>query len=471
MTLTPVSALPPAGWTSPRLSCDATGSPMKQAPGSSSHYAGSTKALAFSSSALLKPIQMVMDPINNNKLVELVLTDFVGFVAPRTYIDASQRGVDAGREVFLREMMGTITNTYLCGWLMLPMLSLLDNRKVNNKAVSMRAWIDTSTLDRFSKTTNRVLNQAKDVKDIQRLFLDNILSSMHSTDAIHQLPQFKRFFPSKGQLNPKIKEQIIDELMGRRGLLSTLQAHPNIDREVGNFLRSAASNRAVLEQSRRQVIEDFLAERGLNQPYELTPRGYRRMREVISETQSKLAKTQWQSARDILTKAIRSSEKPFLTYLTDLAIQEGGLSENVVLHKASGFPDMKIGVRSVSDVFTKLKYFVEEYLNPAMTSNGQMFEGPLTPALRARIRKGLFHSEGKTWWQRLVVPSAKDGLVPYTIKLKRPMLLVPLGITIAIASTFVLVNNWITRRKYKGQDFFPGEGLPDELKLTSKEAS
>src|SRR4051794_28550058 len=55
--------------------------------------------------------------IDSNRMAELVMSDGLGMVVPRTAVSLTMRGPDDGRETIIREAAGLLCVTLLCGWL------------------------------------------------------------------------------------------------------------------------------------------------------------------------------------------------------------------------------------------------------------------------------------------------------------------------------------------------------------------
>lgn len=181
---------------------------------SRSIYSGvSHKGAAFGNAGFfIKPIQMVMDPINNSRLFELFVSDFLGMTFPRTVIETKKRGADMGRETLFREIVGGLTPVYVCGWLGSLLAFGLEKQFYNPKQMSFRAWIDSNLLNHFAGITQEVLAKANTVKDLKEGIVKTIVSQIQSTDGIHELPQFKEYFPEKGWLPEKVKERLVQKL-------------------------------------------------------------------------------------------------------------------------------------------------------------------------------------------------------------------------------------------------------------------
>ena len=176
-------------------------------------YGSPRKDAAFgNASFFMKPIQMVMAPINNSRLFELFVSDFLGMTFPRTVIETKKRGADMGRETLLREIVGGLTPVYVCGWLGSLLAFGLEKQAYNPKKMSFRAWIDSNLLNHFASVTQEVLAKAKTVKELKEGIVKTIVSQIQSTDGIHELPQFKEYFPERGWLPEKVQEQLIQKL-------------------------------------------------------------------------------------------------------------------------------------------------------------------------------------------------------------------------------------------------------------------
>lgn len=415
----------------------------------------------------IQPIQMIMNPINNSRLVELCATDVLGFVVPRSLIDGYQRGVDAGREMFLREIMGTLTNVYLCGWVAWGMTTMMEHSKsLNPKGMGLNAWVDMGLLNHFAKETTKAMATAKTPQDLKRIFLNNILKQLKSSDGVPELAQYKKYYPAAGFLNKPVRNELVEKLMSGK----QLGVVKNLDTEVAEYLSQTGLNENTVNKLREATTRSFLSERKVEGLYQLSRRQKARLEEEIIEKQAQILSQQTRQYREMLARVTRQSEQPFIEHLTNLAIDKGGVSNEVIFAnkivkdgKVVGFKNLGIGQRSVDDVFRKMKYFLREYLNPALTLNGNEIKGPMTEGLKNHLNSRLFTQAGENWFQRKWVPLAQDGLLPYIAKLKRSILIVPLAVTLFVGCTFAYINNWITQQKYNGRKFFPGEGVPRDV--------
>lgn len=431
-----------------------TSSPIQSVtPQGKTHTAG----FGFSPMPIL---QGIMNPINSNKLVELAVSDVMGMVVPRTVIDGSKRGVDSAREVFLREIMGTLLNVYVCGWVALAQLKLMDGPKFNPKAMSLTAWIDSGLLNHFAKVTNELLPKVKDAKALQQAFIEKILGQLKSTDGVWKVPEYRGLFPSEGRILPEVKKLIVDTLSGTTQL--PLGQLGNVDAEVRYFMNKADYHKAAIARLHQEETEKFLGSRGLDRLNQLSKRQEQRLVQILSTKEKELIAKQSLATRRLMTKGIRESEKPLIEYLTNAAVSSGGLSEKVIL--TNGKKNLaSLGQRSVEEILKKMNYYLQEFLRPALTQNGKPIEQAFTPNLISRVRYNLFHNAGGNFLQKTFMPSKADGLITYVYKMRRSMVSVPMVTTFLFAYGFSYFNNWITQKKYKGAVFFPGEGIPKEL--------
>lgn len=174
---------------------------------------GNAKQPSFSSSSmLLQGIRGLMDPINNSRLLELFISDFLGMTLPRTTIETKIRGPESGRETLFRELVGGLTPVYVCGWAGALVILGLEKMPFNPKKMSFRAWIDSSMLNHFAETTVKILPTAKNAQDLKEKFTRAILSKLQSTDQIYNIADYKRFLPEGGKLSGKALDRLISRL-------------------------------------------------------------------------------------------------------------------------------------------------------------------------------------------------------------------------------------------------------------------
>jgi hypothetical protein len=348
----------------------------------------STRARFGMGQAVAQGIQSMMAPINNSRLLELFISDFLGMTFPRTYIETKMRGFETGRETLLRELVGGLTPVYVCGWAGAAAILGLERMPFNPKKMSFRAWIDASMLEHLGDVTAKHLATSKTSLDLKKRVIQDVVGRLRTTDRIATIAEYKPYF--KHLQNTQALSQSTVETMSNRLLRFKLP-----DYTPGQFMTS----------EHKLLQKEFVAE------------------------------------------------------LSQYAVKEGGLTSRVVLMQGSK-PNMRIGPRSIHDVLSKVSTFLDEYLNRAM--KGLSPEAVLTRSTRRQIHQRLFGADKGGLLSR-VIPKATEGLLPYMYKLKWTLVGVPLLATAIFACSFAQINNWLTRRRFGGRQFFPGEGIPSDV--------
>jgi hypothetical protein len=163
--------------------------------------------------------------LDSNRMIELVTSDGIGMILPRTALALNCRGTDDARETFLRETSGLIGNIFLMGWAGYAVTRLLgDSVNFHNpKGIPGRAWITAPTLDAFGKiykeelqkaqqsaTAPEVGNLSKPIEAARSGFIHRILNGLESDD--RELSIEGRL-ASMEQLEPKDQEKILAEMI------------------------------------------------------------------------------------------------------------------------------------------------------------------------------------------------------------------------------------------------------------------
>ena len=183
-------------------------------------YSRSTQAtnrhsILFGNHLALQPVNIVrifMNAINNNRLFELFVSDFLGMTFPRTVIETKKRGMDMGRETLLREIVGGLTPVFVCGWVGSLLAFGLEKQFYNPKKMSFRAWIDSNLLNHFADITHNLLPQTKTIQELKQGIIKKVISQIQSTDGIYKLHQFKDYFPENGTLPKQIQTLLVEKM-------------------------------------------------------------------------------------------------------------------------------------------------------------------------------------------------------------------------------------------------------------------
>lgn len=392
-------------------------------------------------------IQKLMAPIQASKFKELVITDVGALVTPNTTIELYKRGIAPGREEGINQTAGLLTNTFLAGWLgYICLLSF--GMMANPKGMDLKTGIDTNLLEAFGKITDEVLATSKSLtpQQLREKFLQAALSRLKSTANIPA--QFSQYFHGKaleGMLDEPHIQYLTDRFLGRK-TAEGFYAHQayNVEELIAERIRQPEireeMNQAI--RARYAKVQEKVKKGKIN-----AVQAGRELAYINQTERTKLI----QRYRKIITRNIRANEKEFLKRLGEYAIQKGQLIDTVFLLDSQGKPFM--GPRATADILRKLKYFMEEFLNRALSETGAIRKNAVN---HSALRQSLFDWGGENWLRKKFVPSAYEGLLPYAYKFKYRTVLLPLLITIGLGCSAVLFNFWITRRRSGGKGF-PGE--------------
>ncbi len=415
-----------------------------------------------------------MSTLANNPLISLVASDLGGMVLPRSTIELFKRGPDAGRETFLREISGTLTNTFLGGWLGILVTSQLAKMHwFNPKAMSFKAWIDKPTMDAFQVVAQKVMQNAaeKSPQTIRQEFLDAILQNLQSTDNLSKTSKYAERL-NYGRLwdrhtmpvgAPGATWQDLRDMYLRPGPQRTF----HIDEMVENRF-----NHPMYLDQVEAAKARFLKANGLTSKTELTAELKPQFETAIAKVEQLL---KFQIRRELTDIARMPSEETFIKGLTDKAAKEGFLTSEASLLNPFEEGKFLIGRKPTKDILSMLKYYMEEHINRALTEaeaaiKAGQAEGNLGEvAYKILTEKGFIQEasvESKFLGKLLgslkgllrpILPSLEDGLMPYAIKSKLFLTIIPIVMAGIFGCSMVLINNEITRRKYGGKTFFPGE--------------
>lgn len=396
-------------------------------------------------------ISSIVQKIDSSKAVELLTTDVAGMVVPRTYIEYRKRGSDIGRETFIREICGTVFNLFLIGWLGNGALKMMNSRsaKLNPIGLHTGAWINAKTMDVFGGIFREALNEAKSPEAARELFVRKVLSRIEATEAFTEAVRdqlIRTVDPSHNNLRKD------GSTVGRL-------THEGVDKlsellkpSSGSPLAGTFPYEAKIAQLEKQLGS------------ELSP--------------DKLAKLLVQERLNLGQKVIASpTEKEYLAKLLNLAIDHYGLSGDINILAADGKSTL-LSQRSLGTYIKELKHFLEHYADRVLADG----EGKIastafkTAEEKAEVLAKLLGKEesGAVAFAKRYLPGVGtklegvlgtkfgEGLIPYALKSKWGLTLIPFLLTICGSVSVSFVNNWWTKRKYGGKVFFPGEGVPPE---------
>lgn len=414
---------------------------------------------------LLGTIAGLMSYIEASQTTQLMTIDVAGFVLPRTASEGYHRGVDAGREAFIRESMGTICNVYLAGWL--GMAALLGGATAwkNPKALNLKAWLPAGRLEYFGNIVQETLHEARRTpmtsEALKSRFLEKALARIESSDGIAKLPEYREVFPSQGKLAPAVQTQLRSLLMGGEKGFDHAR---NIDQAVMVELQTPQTL-AGWKQRQTELIESFRRNHHLDEHDLLSSAQKRILRKQLDQARSGFFESQYRSIRQQLSAALRHNEKPFIDHLYKLAVKQGGLTDDIILNNAAGHQVYQLGRVGLNTYLQNLKHFMEEYLNRALVEpfGSKPLANKLLPTELKAISQCLFKTAPKT--QGLlgrIMPGIQDGLLAYTYKTHGLLLVSALLGTMAAGCSVAYFNHRVTKKRHKGAVFFPGERYQEE---------
>ncbi len=403
--------------------------------------------------------QNAMSAIESDPIKGLIISDVGGMVLPRTAIEAAKRGAVPARETFFREVTGTITNTFLAGWLGFIAATAFLLKRVNAKAMNFRAWIDSETLNSFGDIVKEVARRpdVKTVESLREEFLKTVFSRLESTDNIPNLKEYRFLFPNGGRMGERNAQRLAAQYLGREST-GFPQRVFNVEKRVADKIRLPQYCEAI-DEAVKAAYKRFAGLRGGAQS--LSNLQSQLWQKTAFKVKREAFEKQKHFIRMLETQRIQKEEKFFLDRAYRYA--KGVLTDQLFLVGPDQKPIAGMGVRNLQELLRKTKYFMEEYLNRALADpiTGEISNKTLDKGL---LHRRLFAKGGKTWFQKNVLPHVDDGLFSFAYKSKYFIVLLPVVLTVGLGCTMVVVNNWLTRRKL-GNDSFPGElALMDKMR-------
>ena len=338
--------------------------------------------------------------VDSSKVLELATTDILGMGIPRTAIEQVKRGPDAAREEAIRNFSATFTNVFLAGLYSYVFIKLFGKTNIYNpKRIPPEAFINAESLSAFGRMTEDVLAnpKIKNIKQARQAFYRRALLSLQSADHVIGATDFTRASAEAG-------------LKGKQAVTY-----------------SAGLGDAPLEKLVQQYGLDDAGRAALTDSMEVKPSWLERLR---------------------LKKPARNVSKLFYEGVIEPEARLAGLTEkvNLIDEKTA----TSVMTRNRRQLIKEIGYYGEHFLSKA-------FEG--------------VNDKSKGWKEKVVdtltrpstsklLPKAKDGLIPYALKSKLMYTKWPIVFTVVTSVSVAFFNNWLTRRKHGGVNFFPGEGGP-----------
>ncbi len=409
--------------------------------------------------------------IDRNRVAELVASDGLGMLAPRTAVATGVRGVDDGRETLIREGAGLVCVALLAGLSNQFMIQALGNRVglYNPHGTPAKAWIGAQNLRVLSERYQKTLMErpAQSIEGVRKAFLADILNGLESGD--HQLSLEGRMTTLKA-LPAKAQEPVLKEML--KALAIPVERHADYQRllqqnqfgALQKMLRAAGWGK--LSQQGKEALSDWLTPKTVDgkglissalkgtTPFDkLATQRVQTLNPGLAKTAPEFQKAFLTERLNMGLSQLQHAEAPFVKAVDDLALRHG-LTSVVNLRAASGAGDLLLTGQSRQTLLKELKAFLEHYVDRAGYAVTQQGAKPWLMQ-RQLLWKTLF-APSQSWAAKLL-PQAADGLVTATLKTKNAYTWLPITIAIAANGATTFLNNYVTQKKHGGKVFFPGE--------------
>ncbi len=453
-------------------------SPLKPHSYSSRQYRKPSQPSSPKFSGLVDGFSNLIGVVDSNRLLELMASDGIGMIVPRTVLAYHKRGADDGRETFLREFSGLVGNVLITGWFGWGMLKVLGNRvnAYNPHGLPLDAHINAANLNAFNHLYQSALADKLNPGEARTTFVKKVLESLvsdnpqfmwgaqrESLQKIEDPEQQIRFLKANLTkiLGPQAAEEEIEKLgetltdSKLDALGKTLEARngklsPDACKDLARFFEPKG---AVPDKPDWGTLKlDEAAKQRLRQ-FETDPAYSDLAQKLKDETfkQKMLQRTRLKLYQDS-----KQNTETFVE-LVDKKALDYGVTGTVHItdgkERLSGFQNRK-------NVLRELKYYLEHYVDRAAhESKGNLTE--LENKLFGRAKSGFLHQ---------LLPKAEDGLVTAALKHKHALTWIPLTLSLSAAGLFTFYNQYITAQKHGGRMFFPGEGNLQGLASQQKSA-
>ena len=410
--------------------------------------------------------------IDRSRAAELVSSDGLGMLAPRTAVAAGFRGADDARETLIREAAGLFCVALLAGLGNQFMVRVLGNRVgfYNPHGLPGKAWIGAKSLRTFSQLYDQALETHGSISEARKGFIRSVLEGLESGD---------RQLSVQGRLT------------GLKALLGKASHSPEAEKALRQMMKESgmpSGNAKRLYQMLQQGELDKLGQAFLDVGWgRLTPNGQKELAGWFAQKASGSASVRgtsvfdqmaWQSVRKagkglpdhalhsaFLRKRLalglqnlKALDVRFAKEIDQVALDQGLTSE--VRLKAGG--KTLLAGQSRQRVLQEMKYFLEYFVDSAGFEVSQskglashLGLGPSWKAQREMLRQKLFASEAKGLAR--LFPQVSDGLVSAALKAKAGYTWAPIAVAILANGLTTFLNNYVTQWKYGGKVFFPGE--------------
>lgn len=415
-------------------------------------------------------VSAAIGAIDKSRPAELITSDVLGMLVPRTGVAAGFRGMDDARETLIREGAGVVCVAMLAGLSNQAMVHLLGNRVgfYNPHGTPGKAWIGAKNLRVFSELYDESLKNGE-VKSIDKAradFVKQVLSRLESGD--RQLSLEGRLTNLKQLSSPdaeKALERMVRDVHGDKvgsNILSNYKTWfkaGKTDELRTNFLKDGWGK---LSTEGRQALTEYFEP---NATAKLDQQAWDKVHnETTGLSGNKLQRAFLKERLRLALAHFKTTDAKFGEDIDKLALNKN-LTSVVNLMDEQGKEALLAG-RSRKDLLKEMKYFLEHYVDRAAfavshAKDGKALGKPLTwSEQQAGLRAKLFHNSAQGFMGKLfgkVFPKAEDGLVTATLKAKNAYTWVPISIAIIANGITTFLNNYVTQKKYGGKVFFPGE--------------
>ena len=423
-------------------------------------------------------ISSVVGTIDSNRLVELMASDGIGMILPRS-IMGFMRNADDGRETLLRETFGLIGNVLIAGWFGHGMVALLGNsvNPYNPHGLPGKAWISAENMNAFQHLYTRALQNTSNHQDARKSFINSVLAGLESGDrdfSIQSRLTSLNKLAGHGKAQNGALLQMLETTYGKpdaqthlknyqqmlkAGKLSELR--DKLKQRWGKLSKESQGEMALYYNQKKvgdtsimgtNALDAHAQERVRQQAPQLAEEAARKKVDPKAYQDKTFIKQRF----NLSLSELNHHEEDFVKAVDHEALLRG-LTGTVNLNDADGKP-LSAG-QSRRTMLKEMKNFLEQYVDRA-TYAVEREAGPTKDwgQKQTLILEKLF-AENKKGWRRFV-PTMEDGLVTAYRKAKGAYTWVPLGLSIAAAGAFTFYNQYITTKKHGGKMFFPGEGGP-----------
>jgi hypothetical protein len=393
-------------------------------------------------------LSSVVEWIDSSKAIELVTTDVMGMVLPRTYIEYRERGMDAGRETLIREIAGTVFNVFLVGWLGLGALHFFNktnnkSSKMNPQGLHMGAWVNAKSLKAFQTLFTESLKPGQTPQQVRQAFVEGFIKSLKSTDPYVLGAATDAIKAVDSKLGEAVEAVFKQPIEGR--------LNPEGEATLKRLFELQTENRLGVANLQEQVA------------------GFRK--NILAEAEKAVSKLTTEAVDQLVTQkrlqasaaSIGSVEETKLLESLYEAAHKGGLSHEVTLENGA---KPLLGTRSLKSTLREFKHALEQYYDRALADvDGKISSTTALDEKAVQAIQERLEGKGLSWLERyipFVGNKVEMGLIPYAMKSRWLLTVLPLVLTIGVSVSVSFINNWITRRRHGGKVFFPGEGGPQE---------